>query len=140
VLRNQVGKIKIMDPIADFLNRIKNAEAVYHEIVKVPFSKVKFQIAKILENEGFIQGIEKRGRGTRKFIKIILKYNNDKTPALRDFKMISKPSRRVYVKSKDVKKVKGGFGIGIISTSKGLMTNKEAKRKKVGGEYICEIW
>lgn len=129
-----------MDPIADFLNRIKNAESVYHEIVRVPFSKMKFQIAKILEREGFIQGAEKKGKGSRKFIKIILKYNDDKTPALRDFKMISKPSRRVYIKSKDIKRVKGGFGIGIISTPKGLMTDKEARREKVGGEYICEIW
>ncbi len=129
-----------MDPIADFLNRIKNAQAVSQKTVRVPFSKMKYQISKILEREKFIEGVEKRGKGAKKIIKIILKYDENKNPAISGFKMISKPSRRIYKKAKDIKKVKGGFGIAIISTSKGLLTDKEARREKIGGEVICEIW
>lgn len=129
-----------MDPIADLLNRIKNAQAASHQVVRVPFSKMKFEIAKILEREGFIESVDRRGKGPQKIIRIFLKYKEDGKGALSDFKMISKPSRRVYIKAKEIKKTKGGYGISIISTPKGIMTDKEAKKNKVGGEIICEVW
>lgn len=129
-----------MDPVADLLNRIKNAQLASHQVVRVPFSKVKFQIAKILEREGFVSSVDKRGKGSQKIIRIFLKYKEDRKGALSDFKMISKPSRRVYIKVKDIKKTKGGYGISIISTPKGIMTGEEAKKNKVGGEIICEVW
>jgi len=127
------------DPITDMLNRIKNAQAVAHLTVDIPFSKVKYQIAQILAREGFIEKVEKKGRKTRKIIRITLKYV-DNIPAISGLKRVSKPGQRIYLSWRKIKKVKGGYGIAIISTSKGLMTNKEARKEKIGGEVICEIW
>ncbi len=127
------------DPISDMLNRIKNAQAVLKTQLDFPFSNFKYEIAKILEKERFIEKIEKKGKKTKRTIEIILKYE-DKRPAISGLKRISKPGQRIYSPSKKIKKVRGGYGIPIISTSKGLMTNKEAKRQKLGGEIICEIW
>jgi len=127
------------DPIADMLTRIRNAQAVLKPEVFIPFSKIKYQIAKILEKEGFVESAEKKGRGVKRKIKIVLKYD-DKTPAISGLKRISKPGQRIYLPVKKIKPVRGGFGIAIISTSKGLMTDKEARKKKLGGEIICEIW
>jgi small subunit ribosomal protein S8 len=135
-----------IDPISDMLTIIRNGLAVQRETVKVPFSKTKFEIAKILEREGFVERVEKikekTQRGNKKpqpFIRIFLKYQN-KTPAIFGLKRISKPGQRIYLPYKKIKKVKGGYGIAIISTSKGMMTDKEARKKKVGGEVICEVW
>lgn len=127
------------DPIADMLNQIKNAQIISHEEVKIPFSKLKYEIAKILEKEKFIEKIDKPGKKERKVIKINLKYDNKK-PAITGLKRVSKPGRRVYFPATSIKSIKGGYGIAIISTSKGLMTNKQAKKEKIGGEVICEIW
>jgi small subunit ribosomal protein S8 len=127
------------DPITDMLNRIRNGQAVGRPTVNINFSNLKYELAKILEKEGFIKGVEKKGRMKRRIIKITLKYTN-KTPNISGMKRVSKPGQRVYLPSKKIKKVKGGLGILIISTSKGLMTNKEAKRQKLGGEVLCEIW
>ncbi len=129
-----------MDPISDMLNRIVTAQNVSRKTVRIPFSKTKFQIAGILEKEGFIESAEKKGRGSKKSIRISLRYKEDGEPVISGFKMISKPSKRVYIKSKDIKKVKGGFGISVISTSRGLMTGKVAKKNKLGGEIIFNIW
>lgn len=129
-----------MQNIANFLNKIKNAQVVSKKTVKFPFSKMIFQIAKILEKEKFIEEVEKKGKGPKKFIKIVLKYKENNLPAISGFKMISTPSRRIYKRAKEIKKVKGGLGIAIISTSKGLLTDKEARKENVGGEVICEIW
>lgn len=128
-----------MDPITDMLNRIRNAQAVLHPTVDVPFSEFKYKIAKILEKKGFITEAKKRGKKTEQFINIVLKYENN-IPAISGIKRISKPGQRIYLPWQEIKKVKGGYGIAIISTSKGLMTNKEARKQKVGGEVICEVW
>jgi len=131
------------DPIADMLNRIRNALAVSKEIVVIPFSDLKYEIAKILEKQEFVGKLEKKGRKPRKVLEITLKYppaEQADFPVISGLKRISKPGQRIYIGAKEIRPVRGGYGISIISTPKGLMTNKEAKRKKLGGEIICEIW
>jgi small subunit ribosomal protein S8 len=131
------------DPIADMLNRIKNAQTLLKERVSLPFSNLKYNIALILKREGFIEDVKKRERKRRKMIEISLKYyqeNSNKIPAISGLRRISKPGQRLYIKSKKIRKVKGGYGILIISTPKGLMTDKEAKKENLGGEMICEVW
>lgn len=127
------------DSISNLFNRIKNAQAVSHPTVEVPFSKFLYNFSKILEKEGFVKKVKKRGRKANKVVRITLKYENDK-PAISEIKRISKPSQRLYSKAKDLRKIKGGHGISVISTSQGLMTGKEAKKKNLGGEIICKIW
>jgi len=127
------------DPITDFLNRIRNAQAVLKPEVFVPFSNLKYEIAKILEKKGFVEKVEKKGRKTKRIIEITLKYQ-EKIPAISGLTRISKPGQRIYVRAKKIKKVKGGYGFSIISTPKGLMTDKEARKQKLGGEVICEVW
>lgn len=127
------------DPIADMLIRIKNAQAVKHKTVDIPYSKLKYQIANILLKEGFIEKIERKFRKEKKILRIFLKYK-DNEPVIQGTKRVSKPSRRVYLPYKKIKPPKGGYGIAIISTSQGLMTAKEARKRKLGGEVICEVW
>ena len=124
------------DPIADMLNRIRNAQAVSSETVSIPFSKIKYEIASIMQREGFVKDVEKRGRKEKRVIKIT--FNKDSN--ISGLKRISKSGQRLYVSYKDIKPVRGGYGIAVISTSKGLMSNKEARKNKLGGEIICEIW
>lgn len=107
--------------------------------VSVPFSKIKFGIAQILEKNNFIGKAENGGRKNKKFIDITLKYEN-KTPVIGGLKRISKPGQRIYLSFAEIRLVRGGYGISIISTSKGLMTNREARKNKLGGEIICEVW
>ena len=128
-----------MDPISNMLTSIRNALAVEHPTVNVPFSNLKYKIAKILEKEDFIEKAEKKGKGVKKSLEITLKYEG-KVPAISGLKRISKPGQKIYLSYKKIKKVKEGLGIAIISTSKGLMTNKETRKQKLGGEVICEIW
>lgn len=134
------------DPIIDMLNRIKNAQAVLKETAVIPFSNIKYEIAKILEKEGFVKKVEKRGRKDKKFLEIYLNYytneedRQNKRPAVSGAKRISKLGKRIYKGSKDIKMTKGGDALVIVSTSKGLMTGKEARQKKIGGEVVCEIW
>ncbi len=128
-----------MDPIADMLTSIRNAQAVLQKTVNVPFSRLKFGIAKILEREGFIEKAERRGRGVKKVIEIRLKYE-DKKPAISGIRRISKQGQRIYLAANEIHPVRSGYGILIISTSKGLMTDKEARKLKIGGEAICEVW
>ena len=128
-----------MDPIADMLTSIRNAQAVLKETVKIPFSKLKFELAKVLEKSGFVKKVEKKGRGIKKFIEIKLRYE-DKVPVISGIKKISKPGQRIYSGAKELKAVRSGYGISIISTSKGLMTNKEARKQNIGGEVICQVW
>ena len=138
------------DPITDMLNRIRNAQAVSHSTVSMPFSNLKYEIAKILERENFIEKAEKKGKKTKKIIEITLKYlsrsgassprGEDKASVIIGLKRISKPGQRIYLSAEKIKRVKGGYGIAIISTSKGLTTDKEARKQKLGGEVLCEIW
>ncbi|OHA64003.1 MAG: 30S ribosomal protein S8 [Candidatus Wildermuthbacteria bacterium RIFCSPHIGHO2_01_FULL_48_25] len=127
------------DPIADMLTQIRNASLVLKETIELPYSKMRLEIAKILEKEGLIVSSQLRGRRARKFLELTLKYDG-KAPAISGLKRVSKPGQRIYVPFSKIKKVKGGFGISIISTSKGLLSNKEAWNQKVGGEVICEVW
>ncbi len=126
------------DPISDMLTRIRNAVLVKKEGVIVPFSRIKFEIAKILENEKFIDRVEVLEKENQ--FKIVLKYTADGESVIRNLKRISKPGQRVYASKDNLPKVLGGLGIAIVSTSQGLMTAKEAKKRGVGGEVICEIY
>lgn len=127
------------DPIADMLTRIRNGAAVKKKLVLLPYSNIKFKIAQVLEKEGFITKVEKIEDGKFPELKIELKYNGKNT-VFQSIKRISTPGSRVYLASDELPTVLNNFGIAIISTSQGLMTNKEARRKKVGGEIICEIY
>lgn len=128
-----------MDPIADLLVRIKNAQASGHENVEAPFSKVKFEVAKILEKEGFVSLVEKKGVKGKEKVEISLKYDQG-VPAISGIKRVSKPGQRIYIGSEKIRPIKQGYGRAIISTSQGLMTDKEAKKENMGGEILCEIW
>lgn len=127
------------DPITDMLNIIRNAKALLKEDVLVPFSKIKYEIAGILSKEGFLGETKKIAKEKNKVIKIILKYDNG-VSAISGLRRISKPGQRIYSKFSELKRVRGGYGISIVSTPKGLMTNKEAKKQKLGGEILLEIW
>jgi len=127
------------DPISDMLTRIRNSTAVKQAKVLIPFSKLKFRIANILEKEKYVESIKELETAGRKNIEIKLKYNQDGSSVIKTIKRISKPGLRIYLKSNEIPSVLQGYGISIISTPKGLLTNKEAKAKKVGGEIICEI-
>lgn len=128
------------DPIADMLTRIRNANTVGHETVEIPASKMKKAIADILVDEGYIKSydvIDDNAQGT---IKVTMKYGADKEKVISGIKKISKPGLKVYAKANDVPKVLGGLGIAIISTSKGIVSDKEARKLGVGGEVICYVW
>lgn len=130
------------DPITDMLNRIRNAQAVFHPTVDIPFSRLKYEMAKILERNGFIESLERKGR-KEKMIHIVLKYEGKgtkKRPFIQGSRRISKPGQRIYLPWQKMRSVKGGYGIAIVSTSKGLLTDKEARKQKVGGEVLCEVW
>ena len=127
------------DPIADMLTRIRNAQAVQKPEVEISFSRIKYQIAKILEKETFIKGVKRVGRGTGRKIILLLKYENN-LPGIRGIKRDSKPGQRIYKAVSELRQIRGGFGIAVVSTSGGIMTAKEAKGKNIGGEILCEVW
>jgi len=129
----------VIDPIADMLTRIRNAQAVNHQTVVIPFSKLKFKLAQILAKEKLIEKATNQGRKINKVIEIELRYQKGQ-PVIDAIKRISKPGRRIYIKKDQIRLIRQGFGLSIISTSKGLMTNKEAKKKGLGGEVLCHIW
>lgn len=128
----------VTDPVADLLIQIKNGYQAYRPVIAVPHSKVKEALAEVFVKVGFLEQVKTEENGW-KTLKITLKYSN-KLPVLTDVKRISKPGKRVYVTNKALSKVTGGLGIAIISTPKGLMTHKEAKKQQLGGEVICKIW
>lgn len=128
------------DPIADMLTRIRNSLRASQELVNIPSSKLKINIAKVLKTEGYIRNFRLISDGQRKFIRIFLKYDKDGVPVIEGIKRISKPSRRTYAGSDKIPDVLNGYGIGIISTSKGLMTDREARKRNIGGEIICSVW
>lgn len=133
----------MIDPIADMLTRIRNAAALKKAEVVLPMSKIKFNIAKLLEKNGWITKAElMEGAGDKGFddMRIVLKYKADGSPMISSVKRISKSSRRVYVSKEELPRVLNGFGIAVISTSKGLMTNREAREQNLGGEVICELY
>lgn len=127
------------DPIADMLTRIRNANQERHETVSIPGSKIKVQIAEILKNEGFVKGYTVEEDGVKKNIVITLKYKGNER-VITGLKRISKPGLRIYAKVDEVPKVLNGLGIAILSTSQGIMTDKEARAKRVGGEVLAYVW
>ncbi len=127
------------DPISDMLTRVRNAQAVNKKEVLVPYSDFKYNVIKCIEKEGFVESVIKRKVEREKYINITLKYENNK-PTISEIKRVSSPGQRIYSKKKDLRGVKGGRGIFVLSTPKGVMTNKEARSKEVGGEIICEVW
>ena len=132
--------MQITDPIADMLTRIRNAGTAKHETVDVPASKMKKAIVEILLNEGYIKSVDYVEDGHQGSMKITLKYVEGKQPVIAGLKRISKPGLRVYASCEELPRVLGGLGIAIISTSKGLMTDKEARKNAIGGEVLAYIW
>lgn len=134
----------MLDPIADMLTRIRNAQKAGHKEVLMPFSKLKMSVAKILQRRSFIDSAQKDVVGNFPALKVTLKYdvvsNVEKNPAIREIKRVSRQGQRIYVKKDGIKRIKNGFGISIISTSKGVMTGDEARKSGLGGEIICEVW
>jgi small subunit ribosomal protein S8 len=132
-----------MDPISDMMIRIKNAQAVGHERVTIPFSKVKLQIANILNNAGYVDGVErtkkKAKRAELEYLDVALKYV-DGAGAISGIRIVSRPSRHIYIKADAIKPVRSGFGSAIVSTSKGIMTSQDARKAGLGGEVLFEIW
>ncbi|MFV0287510.1 30S ribosomal protein S8 [Demequina sp. NBRC 110057] len=128
------------DPIADMLTRLRNANAAYHETVSMPHSKLKANIATILEQEGYITGSETADAEVGKTLTLTLKYGPNRERSLAGVRRVSKPGLRVYAKSTNLPKVLGGLGVVILSTSSGLLTDREAEKKGVGGEVVAFVW
>jgi small subunit ribosomal protein S8 len=128
------------DPLADMLSRIRNAGLARLDKIEVPSSKLKKRIAEILEAEGYIGGHRLSDDGNQGKIELELRYQNDKSLTIRHLARVSRPGRRVYAKCDEIPKVKNGLGICIVSTSHGVMTDREARRRRVGGELVCEVW
>ena len=130
----------ISDPIADMLTRIRNAIMARHDSVLIPASRMKLAIARILKGEGFINDYEVVRSKPHRVIKIYLKYSGRNQPVLSGLERVSKPGLRAYVQQKEIPRVYGGLGIAIVSTSKGVMTGKQAWRQGIGGELLCYVW
>lgn len=128
------------DPIADMLTRIRNANKERHESVMIPASNMKINMARIMLEEGFIKNFEVQEDNKQNMIKVTLKYGKDNERVIKGLKRISKPGLRIYAKNTEVPSVLGGLGVALISTSKGIVTDKEARALGVGGEVICYIW
>ncbi|HVT59642.1 MAG TPA: 30S ribosomal protein S8 [Thermoanaerobaculia bacterium] len=131
------------DPIADLLTRIRNAHLAKHDRLDVPASRLKLEVARLLKEEGFIKNLREiepppgEPVGT---LRIFLRYSPEGTPAINHLKRVSKPGRRVYARADEIQPVRNGFGIGIVSTSQGLLTDRQARERRVGGELLCEVW
>ncbi|HTG36639.1 MAG: 30S ribosomal protein S8 [Thermoanaerobaculia bacterium] len=132
--------MSMTDPIADLLSRIRNAQVAKHDRLDVPASKLKLEVVKLLKDEGFIKNfreIEGTPVGT---LRVFLRYSQDGVPAISNIERVSKPGRRVYRKSDEIQPVRNGLGIGIVSTSQGLLTDAQARDRRVGGELLCQVW
>lgn len=128
------------DPLADLLTRIRNAGMVKHESVEMPLSKLKAGVAAILKREGFIEDFQVVKDQVQGVLRIEMKYDNRREPVINGLRRISKPGRRLYVKHDQIPKVMSGLGVSIISTSKGIITDREAREQRIGGELLCEVW
>jgi small subunit ribosomal protein S8 len=130
----------VTDPIADMLTRMRNAHLARHEHVTIPGSKLKLELAKVLKAQGYIQKydlVDDKGRG---HIRVHLRYHSDGEPIITGLKRISRPGLRVYVDSKHIPRVLGGLGVAVLSTSHGVLTDRDARRRRVGGEVLCYVW
>lgn len=130
----------VNDPIADTLTRIRNAGSAGLETVEMPHSRMREQLASILKREGFITDCVTEAQGARRSLKLYMKYGQDKRPVIRGLRRISKSGLRRYVPVAEIPRVVGGMGIAILSTSRGVMTDQEARQNKVGGEVLCYVW
>lgn len=128
------------DPIADMLTRIRNAVMVRHRKVRVPYSHLKERIAELLRDEGFISGFTVVTEAPRSWVEIDLRYDADDEPFMKGSKRVSRPGLRVYTRSREIPRVMGGIGVAVVSTSSGLMTGSEARRRKLGGEVLAFVW
>ncbi len=132
--------MSMTDPIADMLTRIRNALTASYSTVDIPSSKLKVNIANVLKSEGFIKNYTKITEGQKEIIRISLKYDENGEPVIGGLKRVSRPGRRSYSKGDRIPHTLGGLGVNILSTSKGIMTDKEARKKGVGGEVLCSVW
>lgn len=128
-----------MDNIANMLVQIKNAQAVGHQSVVLPFSKIKHELAKILQKNNFLANVKSSDKKDKRMLILDLKYNGQK-PAITEIKRVSRPGCRIYSSYEDLKQIKQGYGMAIVSTSRGLLTDTDAKKQKVGGEVLCQVW
>ena len=128
------------DSIGDFLTRIRNGLRAKHKSVEVPASRLKLEIARVLKEEGYIVGYRMMEEGAHKRLEVRLKYGPENQPVISNIQRVSRPSRRVYVGGREVPQVLGGLGINILTTPRGVMTGRAARRQRVGGEVLCEIW
>ncbi|MBM4147450.1 MAG: 30S ribosomal protein S8 [Lentisphaerae bacterium] len=127
------------DPVADMLNRVRNALAAGQEVTKIPYSKLKGEVCRVLKREGYISDYTVDGN-VKKTLRVYLKYEDDRTPVIRGVKRDSKPGLRRYVSASDMPRVLGGMGIAVLTTSQGVMTGHDAREKGIGGEVICRVW
>lgn len=132
--------MSMTDPIADMLTRIRNAMMRRHESVLMPSSRIKIDIARLLKEEGFIRDARVVPQGERKALKIELKYLNEEESVIAGIERVSTPGRRVYVGHESIPKVRGGYGVAILSTNRGVLTDKQSRQAKVGGEVLCYVW
>ncbi len=130
----------VTDPIADMLTRVRNAVAVGHERVAMPSSKMKVGIAQILVDEGYIDKYEVSQDAHLRSLELVLRYGERRAPAIEGIKRISRPGHRVYRGSKELPRVQGGLGVAVVSTSQGLLPDREARKRRLGGEVVCEVW
>tara|TARA_B100000902_G_C26790789_1_gene659728 strand:- start:120 stop:518 length:399 start_codon:yes stop_codon:yes gene_type:complete len=132
--------MNVTDPIADLLTRIRNGQQTGHEVIAIPASKLKIAIAHLLREEGFIRNYRCVRDGKQGLLKLALKFDDEGRGVIREIKRVSKSSRRCFVKSGEIPYVKNGFGTAILSTSKGLMTGRDARKLNIGGEYLCSVF
>jgi small subunit ribosomal protein S8 len=132
--------MNLTDPVADFLTRIRNSIRARHQKLDVPASKLKAEIARILKDEGYIANYKPTEENGQKVIRVYLKYGTNNEAAIRDLQRVSRPGCRVYVGRDEIRRVQGGLGISIMTTPKGVMTGRQARREGVGGEILCEVW
>ena len=129
-----------MDPFADFLTRIRNGLRIHQKDVSAPYARMKYELARVLLEEGFISNFQVDGEGTGKRIIISLKYDEDGSSVIRGIELLSRQSRRMHVGTDEIPKVIGGLGVAILTTSRGVMTDRDARRKRIGGELLCKVW
>jgi len=132
--------MSMTDPVADMLTRIRNALQAAHEIVNIPSSTLKINLANVLKSEGYIKNLRIISDGQHRYIRVFLKFDKNGVPIIEGLKRISKPSCRVYAGYNEIPEVLNGYGVNIVSTSKGIMTDREARKQKVGGEILCAVW
>lgn len=132
--------MSMSDPLADMCTRIRNALGARHESVRVPASKLKRAIAEVLQAEGFIAGYSEEQEGSRRYLRLRLHYLSGQQAAIAGIRRISRPGLRVYVNRREIPRVYGGLGVAVMSTSEGVMTGRDAWRRKVGGEVLCYVW